>query len=58
MLVFFIILSIFNFFIDRNINLIKEFVNDRTIGRNIFFKENKFNNQDISKYEIEELHKM
>ncbi len=54
MLVLFIILSIFNFFIDKNINFIRELINEKTIGRNIFFREDKFNNQDISKYEIEE----
>ena len=54
MLLLFIILSIFNFFIDRNINLIKDFLNGSNIGKNIFFKKNKFNNQYISKYEIEE----
>lgn len=54
MLILFIMLSILNFFIDKKIYLIKEFIHNSIIYRDILFNENKFNNQDMSKYQTEE----
>ena len=54
MLILFILLSIFNFYIDKNINTIQNFINNNNIFKNIIFKRYDFLSPDINKYQIEE----